>query len=88
MSMKEKDFFEMVKEWSVSKTLDKCEATVLETLEKHLLESLKKEMIKKIEAIESTNDMREFTLHCAEALLNDYKRDIKDKKEEECNKKK
>ena len=42
-------------------------------------------MIKTIEAIKTTEEMKEFTLKCAKALLNDYERDLKNKK---CDKKK
>ena len=42
-------------------------------------------MIKTIEAIKTTEEMKEFALKCAKALLNDYERDLKNKK---CDKKK
>ena len=42
-------------------------------------------MIKTIEAIKTVEEMKEFALKCAKALLNDYERDLKNKK---CDKKK
>lgn len=83
---KEKDeFFKLLKEWKITKDLGECEAIVMETLERSLLKSLKEDMIKKIEAIKTAEEMREFALECAKACLNDYERDLKNKK---CDKKK
>lgn len=85
MNQEKDKFFELLKEWNITKDLDKCEAIVMETLERSLLKSLKEDMIKQIEAIKTTEEMKEFALQCAKALLNDYERDLQDKK---CDKKK
>ena len=85
MNQEKDEFFELLKEWKITKDLDKCEEVVMETLERSLLKSLKEDMIKKIEAIKTTEEMKEFALECAKALLNDYERDLKNKK---CDKKK
>ena len=61
------------------------EQIVMETLERNLLKIVKEDMIKTIAAIKTTEEMKEFALKCAKALLNDYERDLKNKK---CNKKK
>ena len=83
---KEKDeFFKLLKEWNITKDLGECEEIVMEALERSLLKSLKEDMIKKIEAIKTTEEMKEFALECAKAVLNDYERDLKNKK---CDKKK
>lgn len=85
MNQEKEEFFKLLKEWNITKDLDKCEEIVLETLERSLLKSVKEDMIKKIEAIKTTEEMKEFALECAKALLNDYERDLENKK---CNKKK
>ena len=76
----------------IKKVLDKAkevkcenEEIVMEALERSLLKSFKEDMIKKIEAIKTTEEMKEFALECAKAVLNDYERDLKNKK---CDKKK
>lgn len=85
MNQEKEELFKLLKEWNITKDLDKCEEIVLETLERSLLKSVKEDMIKKIEAIKTTEEMKEFALNCAKALLNDYERDLKNKK---CDKKK
>lgn len=88
MNQEKDEFFKLLKEWNITKDLDECEACeaiVMETLERSLLKSLKEDMIKKIEAIKTTEEMKEFALECAKAVLNDYERDLKNKK---CDKKK
>lgn len=85
MNQEKEELFKLLKEWNITKDLDKCEEIVLETLERSLLKSVKEDMIKKIEAIKTTEEMKEFALECAKALLNDYERDLENKK---CNKKK
>ena len=85
MNQEKDELFKLLKEWNITKDLDKCEEIVLETLERSLLKSLKEDMIKKIEAIKTTEEMKEFALECAKAVLNDYERDLKNKK---CDKKK
>ena len=85
MNQEKDKFFELLKEWKITKDLGECEEIVLETLERSLLKSLKEDMIKKIEAIKTTEEMKEFALECAKAVLNDYERDLKNKK---CDKKK
>lgn len=79
--MNKKEFFEIVKDWMITKELGKCEETTVKILEERLLKALKKEMIEKIEAIENVEDMKLFTLNCAHALLKDYENIIKDMKE-------
>ena len=79
MNQEKDKFFELLKEWNTTKDLDKCEAIVMETLERSLLKTVKEDIIKTIE------EMKEFALNCAKALLNDYERDLKNKK---CDKKK
>ena len=85
MNQEKDEFFELLKEWKITKDLEECEDTVMEVLERSLLKSLKEDMIKKIEAIKTTEEMKEFALECAKAVLNDYERDLKNKK---CDKKK
>ena len=85
MNQEKEEFFELLKEWKITKDLGECEDNVMETLERSLLKSLKEDMIKKIEAIKTTEEMKEFALECAKAVLNDYERDLKNKK---CDKKK
>lgn len=85
MNQEKDKFFELLKEWNITKDLGECEEIVLEALERSLLKSLKEDMIKQIEAIKTTEEMKEFALQCAKALLNDYERDLQDKK---CDKKK
>lgn len=85
MNQEKDELFKLLKEWNITKDLDKCEEIVLETLERSLLKSVKEDMIKTIEAIKTTEEMKEFALNCAKALLNDYERDLKNKK---CDKKK
>lgn len=85
MNQEKEELFKLLKEWNITKDLDKCEEIVLETLERSLLKSVKEDMIKKIEAIKTTEEMKEFALNCAKALLNNYERDLKNKK---CDKKK
>ena len=85
MNQEKEELFKLLKEWNITKDLDKCEDIVMEALERSLLKSLKEDMIKKIEAIKTTEEMKEFALQCAKALLNDYERDLKNKK---CDKKK
>lgn len=85
MNQEKEELLKLLKEWNITKDLDKCEEVVMEALERSLLKSLKEDMIKKIEAIKTTEEMKEFALECAKALLNDYERDLKNKK---CNKKK
>ena len=84
--MKEKDFKELLKTFHITKDLGDCEDT-LKVLEKVFLERTKKDLIKKIEAIKSTEEMKDFTLQCAKATLYDYEKllndmkDLKEKKE-------
>lgn len=85
MNQEKDEFFELLKEWNITKDLGECEEIVMEALERSLLKSLKEDMIKKIEAIKTTEEMKEFALECAKAVLNDYERDLKNKK---CDKKK
>ena len=85
MNQEKDEFFKLLEEWKKTKDLDKCEEAVMETLERSLLKIVKEDMIKAIEAIETAEEMKEFTLKCAKAVLNDYERDLKNKK---CNKKK
>ena len=85
MNQEKDEFFELLKEWKITKDLGECEEIVMEALERSLLKSLKEDMIKKIEAIKTTEEMKEFALECAKAVLNDYERDLKNKK---CDKKK
>lgn len=85
MNQEKDEFFELLKEWKIKKDLGECEDTVMEALERSLLKSLKEDMIKTIEAIKTTEEMKEFALECAKAVLNDYERDLKNKK---CDKKK
>ena len=85
MNQEKDKFFELLKEWNITKDLGESEEIVMEVLERSLLKSLKEDMIKKIEAIKTTEEMKEFALQCAKALLNDYERDLKNKK---CDKKK
>lgn len=85
MNQEKEEFFELLKEWKITKDLGECEDIVMEALERSLLKSLKEDMIKKIEAIKTTEEMKEFALECAKAVLNDYERDLKNKK---CDKKK
>ena len=85
MNQEKEELLKLLKEWNITKDLDKCEEIVMETLERSLLKTVKEDMIKKIEAIKTTEEMKEFALECAKALLNDYERDLKNKK---CNKKK
>lgn len=73
--MEEKDFKELLKKWNITSGWDKCEDAV-EIIEKTLLEGIKKDMIEAINKIKSSNDMRQFTLSCAKALLKDYERDL------------
>lgn len=80
MNQEKDKFFELLKEWKITKDLGECEEIVMETLERSLLKSLKEDMIKQIEAIKTTEEMKEFALQCAKALLNDYERDLKNKK--------
>ena len=85
MNQEKDEFFELLKEWKITKDLGECEDIVMEALERSLLKSLKEDMIKKIEAIKTTEEMKEFALECAKAVLNDYERDLQNKK---CDKKK
>ena len=85
MNQEKEELLKLLKEWNITKDLDKCEEIVMETLERSLLKTVKEDMIKTIEAIKTTEEMKEFALECAKALLNDYERDLKNKK---CNKKK
>lgn len=85
MNQEKDEFFELLKEWKITKDLGECEAIVMEKLERSLLKSLKEDMIKQIEAIKTTEEMKEFALECAKALLKDYERDLQNKK---CDKKK
>ena len=85
MNQEKDEFFKLLKEWNITKDLGECEDIVMEALERSLLKSLKEDMIKKIEAIKTTEEMKEFALECAKAVLNDYERDLKNKK---CDKKK
>ena len=85
MNQEKDEFFELLKEWKITKDLGECEDIVMETLERSLLKTVKEDMIKTIEAIKTTEEMKEFALKCAKALLNDYERDLKNKK---CDKKK
>ena len=85
MNQEKDKFFELLKEWNITKDLGESEEIVMEVLERSLLKSLKEDMIKQIEAIKTTEEMKEFALQCAKALLNDYERDLKNKK---CDKKK
>ena len=50
MNQEKDELFKLLKEWNITKDLDKCEEIVMEALEKSLLKSLKEDMIKKIEA--------------------------------------
>ena len=85
MNQEKEELLKLLKEWNITKDLDKCEEIVLETLERSLLKTVKEDMIKTIEAIKTTEEMKEFALECAKAVLNDYERDLKNKK---CDKKK
>ena len=85
MNQEKEEFFELLKEWKITKDLGECEDNVMETLERSLLKIVKEDMIKAIEAIKTTEEMKEFSLKCAKAVLNDYERDLKNKK---CDKKK
>lgn len=85
MNQEKEEFFKLLKERNITKDLGECEEIVMEALERSLLKSLKEDMIKTIEAIKTTEEMKEFALQCAKALLNDYERDLKNKK---CDKKK
>ena len=85
MNQEKEELLKLLKEWNITKDLDKCEEVVMETLERSLLKTVKEDMITKIEAIKTTEEMKEFALECAKALLNDYERDLKNKK---CDKKK
>lgn len=85
MNQEKEELLKLLKEWNITKDLGECEDTVMEVLERSLLKSLKEDMIKKIEAIKTTEEMKEFALECAKAVLNDYERDLKNKK---CDKKK
>ena len=85
MNQEKDEFFELLKEWKITKDLGECEDIVMEALERSLLKTVKEDMIKTIEAIKTTEEMKEFALKCAKALLNDYERDLKNKK---CDKKK
>lgn len=85
MNQEKEELFKLLKEWNIAKDLGECEEIVMEALERSLLKSLKEDMIKKIEAIKTTEEMKEFALECAKAVLNDYERDLKNKK---CDKKK
>lgn len=85
MNQEKEEFFKLLKERNITKDLGECEEIVMEALERGLLKSLKEDMIKTIEAIKTTEEMKEFALQCAKALLNDYERDLKNKK---CDKKK
>ena len=85
MNQEKDEFFKLLEEWKITKDLGECEDIVMEALERSLLKSLKEDMIKKIEAIKTTEEMKEFALECAKAVLNDYERDLKNKK---CDKKK
>lgn len=85
MNQEKEELLKLLKEWNITKDLDKCEEIVMETLERSLLKTVKEDMIKTIEAIKTTEEMKEFALKCAKALLNDYERDLKNKK---CDKKK
>ena len=80
MNQEKEELFKLLKEWNITKDLDKCGEIVLETIERSLLKTVKEDMIKKIEAIKTTEEMKEFALNCAKALLNDYERDLKNKK--------
>ena len=85
MNQEKEEFFELLKEWKITKDLGECEDNVMETLERSLLKIVKEDMIKAIEAIKTAEEMKEFSLKCAKAVLNDYERDLKNKK---CDKKK
>lgn len=85
MNQEKEELLKLLKEWNITKDLGECEDIVMETLERNLLKIVKEDMIKKIEAIKTTEEMKEFTLKCAKAVLNDYERYLKNKK---CNKKK
>ena len=85
MNQEKEELLKLLKEWNITKDLDKCEEIVMETLERSLLKTVKEDMIKTIEAIKTTEEMKEFALNCTKALLNDYERDLKNKK---CDKKK
>lgn len=85
MNQEKEELWKLLKEWNITKDSDKCEEIVMETLERNLLKIVKEDMIKKIAAIKTTEEMKEFSLKCAKAVLNDYERDLKNKK---CNKKK
>ena len=80
MNQEKEELFKLLKEWNITKDLDKCGEIVFETLERSLLKTVKEDMIKKIEAIKTTEEIKEFALNCAKALLNDYERDLKNKK--------
>ena len=80
MNQEKDELFKLLKEWNITKDLGECEEIVMETLERSLLKSVKEDMIKTIEAIKTTEEMKEFALKCAKALLNDYERDLKNKK--------
>ena len=85
MNQEKEELLKLLKEWNITKDLDKCEEIVMETLERSLLKTVKEDMIKTIEAIKTIEEMKEFALKCTKALLNDYERDLKNKK---CDKKK
>ena len=85
MNQEKEELLKLLKEWNITKDLDKCEEVVMETLERSLLKTVKEDMIKAIETIKTIEEMKEFSLKCAKALLNDYERDLKNKK---CDKKK
>lgn len=85
MNQEKEELWKLLKEWNITKDSDKCEEIVMETLERNLLKIVKEDMIKTIAAIKTTEEMKEFSLKCAKAVLNDYERDLKNKK---CNKKK
>lgn len=80
MNQEKDEFFKLLKEWKITKDLGECEEAVMEALERNLLKSLKEDMIKTIEAIKTTEEMKEFALECAKALLNDYERYLKNQK--------
>ena len=85
MNQEKEELLKLLKEWNITKDLDTREEVVMETLERSLLKIVKEDMIKAIEAIETTEEMKGFALKCAKAALNDYERDLKNKK---CDKKK
>ena len=85
MNQEKEEFFKLLKKWNITKDLGECEEIVLETLERSLLKSVKEDMIKTIEAIKTIEELKEFSLQCATALLKDYERDLQNKK---CDKKK